>query len=268
MKFFYLKKTLLLFTIIIFVVILITVFLTVNINKKNENNNQKDEINIQITDPDECECENLDRFKEKYEFLKEQYKNKKLVALTFDDGPSEYTNLLVDELKKRNIPATFFILGSEAQKRPDTLKFAYDAGNEIAIHSFEHKQFTKLNNEELLEQISKCKNIIFEITGEKAKLIRVPYGALNKNIKNTINDNELTSVLWNVDSLDWKFKNTNNTYNYVMKKFKGNDVILMHDTFKTSIEAATLIMDTLQSKCYTFVTVSDFLKIRSDVKNN
>lgn len=268
MKILFLKKSL--FIIFIFFIILIPIIVLFSLNISNSNviNNQEnsDILDIEISPEDEYKCNDLTKFKERNEFLKEQYRNKKLVALTFDDGPSEYTTTLIDELKKRDIVATFFVLGSEVEKYPETLKFAYDTGNEIGIHSYEHKLFTKLSEEEILEQVYKTRNVIFELTSQNPELIRVPYGSLNKEIKKVLNEHELTSVLWNVDSLDWKFKNTKKTYEYVMKKFKGNDIILMHDSFKTSVEAATLIIDKLQNECYTFVTVSEFLKIKEEVK--
>ena len=267
MKVLFFKKSLFTFIVVI-ILIIITTILIFHINKSKENS--KEEINniedIAIIPPDECKCNDLEKFKQRDDFLKAQYRKKKLVALTFDDGPSEYSSILIDELKKRDVVATFFVLGSEVKKHPETLKFAYDTGNEIGIHSYEHKLFTKLSQDEILNQVSKTKNIIFELTSKNPELIRVPYGTLNKDVDKVLNTQNLTNVLWNVDSLDWRFKNTKKIYEYVMKKFKGNDIILMHDTFKTSIEAATLIIDKLQSECYTFVTVSEFLRIKEEVK--
>lgn len=268
MKVLFLKKPIFVIYFLLFLIISITVVITLSINKIDRNNTEEknSEIdNIDIDFKDYGTCNESNEFKERNEFLKEQYKNKKLVVITFDDGPSQYTTTLIDELKKRDIPATFFVLGSEVEKYPEVLKFASDTGNEIGIHSYEHKLFTKLSEEEILEQLSKTKNIIYDITGTNPTLIRVPYGSTNKQIKKILNEHELKSILWNVDSLDWKLKNTNKVYNYVIKKFKGNDIILMHDSFKTSVEAATLIIDKLQSEGYTFVTVSEFLKIKSEV---
>lgn len=268
MKIWYFKKPFFIFCVIVlFFILAISVSFCINKSSNNIKEENEEIIDIEIADPEECECNDLSKIKERNEILKEKYKQKKLIAITFDDGPSQYTKDLVDELKKRDTPATFFILGSEAIQRPDILKFAYDAGNEIGIHSYEHKLFTKLSDEEILEQVTKTKDIINDVTGNSANLIRVPYGSQNKKIKKILDDHELASVLWNVDSLDWKLKNTKRTYDYVMKKVKGNDIILMHDNFKTSVEAATLIIDTLQSKCYTFVTVSEFLSIKEMVAN-
>lgn len=272
MKVLSLKKTVIILLFTLIIIISMSVIITLKVSKtKIENNNYDgdiENIDIEIAEPDESICNDTKNKESDDEFLIEQYKNKKLVALTFDDGPSEYTSILVDELKKRNIPATFFVLGSEIEKYPDTLKFAYDAGNEIGIHSYKHTLFTKLSDEEINSQISKTKDLIFDITKSTPTLMRVPYGSTNKKIDKILSDNNLKEVLWTVDSLDWKFKNTLKTYNYVLKKFKGNDIILMHDSFKTSVNASTLIIDTLQSKCYTFVTVSKFFEIKEMIEKS
>lgn len=261
MKILSLKKAVIALVSIFILFILLSVIITFHITKKSSFNETKN-IDIDIKEENISQNNEENSTELTDEFLCSKYLEKKLVAITFDDGPSEYTKILIDELKKRNIPATFFVLGSEVEKHPDILKFSHDTGNEIAIHSFEHKLFTKLTENEILEQVSKTKNIIHEITNEDPLLIRVPYGSTNKTITKVLQLHDLTSVLWNVDSLDWKFKNTIKTYNYVMKKFKGNDIILMHDTFKTSIETATLVIDKLQSENYIFVTVSKFLYIK------
>ena len=171
-------------------------------------------------------------------------------------------------MKKRNVPVTFFILGENASKRIDTLKFQIDAGNEIGIHSYTHKLFTKLSEDEILEQINKTKEVIKKVYDKEITYIRVPYGSRNKKVDSSLEKANLTDILWNVDSRDWKFKNTAKTYNYVIKKVKGNDIILMHDTFKTSVEAAVKIVDKLLEEDYTFVTVSEFYETKNIIELN
>ena len=155
MKVLSLKKTVIILLFTLIFIISMSVIITLKISKtKIDNNNRNDvdleNIDIEIAEPDERICNDTKNKESNDEFLIEQYKNKKLVALTFDDGPSEYTSILVDELKKRNIPTTFFVLGSEIEKYPDTLKFEYDVGNEIGIHSYKHTLFTKLSDDILI----------------------------------------------------------------------------------------------------------------------
>lgn len=201
-------------------------------------------------------------------FLQQKYNEKKLIALTFDDGPSKYTHNLIDELNKRHIQVTFFVLGENIKKYPDTLKFAIDSGNEIGIHSYKHKLFTKLSTDEINEQINLTQDLITSISPIDIQYIRVPYGSINTKIQNILNNKNLVNVLWDVDSLDWKFKNKTKTYNYTLKKITGNGIILMHDTFKSSIDASLLLIDKLTAEGYVFTTVSELIEQREiDIKN-
>ena len=151
--------------------------------------------------------------------LIEAYKNKKILVLTFDDGPGQYTKYLVDELNNLGIHATFFILGTNIEKNEEIL--AYTAKTqEVAIHSYSHSLFTKLSNDEILEDISKVKNLILDITGIDTNIIRVPYGSLNSRISTLLYENNYTTIKWDVDSKDWSFRNVDKTFNYTMKQIK------------------------------------------------
>ncbi|MEG0872821.1 MAG: polysaccharide deacetylase family protein [Clostridia bacterium] len=266
MKVFLFKKSFFIYATVFFIAISIctfSIFFLINSNITNSKTiTRKTPNNIKIYEDEKNE---YDTFQKK---LTEKYKDKKLIALTFDDGPSKYTDILVDELKKRNIPATFFILGINVKGYENTLKNTFDAGNEIGVHSYVHKLFTRLKDDEILEQIEKTKIIIHESTGLSPTLIRVPYGSLSNRVEMVLEQVELKSITWNVDSLDWKFKNTDKVFNYVIKKVKGNDIILMHDTYISSINAALKIIDELTKRGYTFVTVSEFLKTKELSQKN
>lgn len=95
--------------------------------------------------------------------------------------------------------------------------------------------------------------------------IRVPYGATKKNVLDTLSLLKLKLILWDVDTLDWKFKNKDITYRYTLKKITGNNIILMHDSFKQSIDAATSLIDTLLSRGYIFVTISTFYNLKNNL---
>ena len=262
------KRFLLISFSIIFLSILITFIITHNyyINKESD-----EFVEEYISDNDKLLEENIEQSvsdEEKYmEILKEKYEEKKILVLSFDDGPSKYTHDLIDELNKRKINATFFVLGENIEKFHDTLEFEVDSGNEIGIHSYKHKLFTKLTEKEIKEQINKTKDLIYDISHIDVTLIRVPYGAINDNVKTILENESLTNVLWDVDSLDWKFKNKSKTYNYMLKKIKGNDIILMHDSFKTSVDAAIELVDKLSREGYIFVTVSTLLELRNTFIN-
>ncbi len=170
-----------------------------------------------------------------------------------------YTSYLLEELEKRNVSATFFILGSNIEGKEDVLKKTSE-NNEIALHSYSHKLFTKLSNKEILEDIEKVQNEIYNVLGIKPTVIRVPYGSLNSRISALLLENGYTSVTWDIDSKDWSFRNVNKTYNYTMKYIKGNSIILMHDIYKTSVDCSLKLIDSLKDD-YTFVTLSKFLEI-------
>lgn len=260
-----------LFLLILFIFFLFTTILTIfitHIYHKNLNNIDEfdfEEIEIEL----ENNTLHYDEDENNYiEFLQEKYNDKKLIALTFDDGPSKYTHELIDELNKRKIHVTFFVLGENIEKYPDSLKFAIDSGNEIGIHSYKHKLFTKLSTDEINEQINLTQDLIYSISPIDITYIRVPYGSINTKVENVLISNNLVNILWDVDSLDWKFKNKTKTYNYMLRKITGNDIVLMHDTFKTSISASLLLIDKLTSDGYVFVTVSELIMQRQiDIMN-
>ena len=202
----------------------------------------------------------------KKDYLISLYNEKKLLVLTFDDGPSKYTTELLDFLESTNTPATFFLLGEQAEKYPDIV-LQESLNNLVCIHSYTHKFFTKISKEEVLEQINKTSNIIQDITSITPKYIRVPYGILDDNVKETLKEVNLENVLWTVDSLDWKFKNKEQVVEYIKQNTTGNDIILMHDILQSSIDAAKEIITYYNEQGYEFVTIDEFLKIKEIVKN-
>lgn len=202
----------------------------------------------------------------KKDYLISLYNEKKLLVLTFDDGPSKYTTELLDFLESTNTPATFFLLGEQAEKYPDIV-LQESLNNLVCIHSYTHKFFTKIPKEEVLEQVNKTSNIIQDITSITPKYIRVPYGILDDNVKETLKEVNLENVLWTVDSLDWKFKNKEQVVEYIKQNTTGNDIILMHDILQSSIDAAKEIITYYNEQGYEFVTIDEFLKIKEIVKN-
>ncbi len=183
----------------------------------------------------------------------------KVVALTFDDGPSRYTNDIIDILEKNDAVATFFILGNKVKLYEDTLKRSISNGNEIGNHTFNHKWLTKLTDDEIKEQISNTQSIIEEVTGYTPLLFRPSYGSLNRRVRKDIN---LDIVLWNVDTMDWKYKSTNKIVARATNNVKDMDIILLHDTYKSTKDSLEKIITTLKDKGFTFVTVSELKEIK------
>ena len=179
------------------------------------------------------------------------------VALTFDDGPHQTcTPALLDGLKQRGVKATFFLMGENIAGKEELVQRMQADGHLIGNHSYRHIQMTKEGAEQACAEIEQTEQLIQSITGKRPEYLRPPYGAWNEQLECRVN---LTTVLWNVDSLDWKFQNTKRIVRRVEKDVKDGDIILMHDIFPTSVEAALRIVDDLQAQGYEFVTVEELL---------
>lgn len=181
----------------------------------------------------------------------------KVVALTFDDGPHEtYTARLLDGLKERGVKATFFLMGQNIEGKEDLVLRMQREGHLIGNHSYRHIRLTTAGEEAVCQAVEKTENLIENITGVRSQYLRPPYGDWNETLECRL---DLTTVFWSVDSQDWKLKNVDKIVSSVEKKVKNGDIILMHDIFSTSVEAALVLVDRLQEKGYQFVTVEELL---------
>lgn len=189
-----------------------------------------------------------------------KYKNKKLIALTFDDGPSNNTKYFIKELQKRDALVTFFVVGNRVKKYEDVLKEAYLMGNQIGSHTYSHKNLLYLNEEEITKEIEKTNEAIYNVIGTKPTIIRVPYGNINKKIRSISNMNH---ILWNVDTLDWKYKNSNRVYKEIIKHAEDGNIILLHDIFKTSVNGVLKAIDELKKQGYEFVTIDEMAYLKN-----
>ena len=181
----------------------------------------------------------------------------KVVALTFDDGPhAVYTKELLDGLKARGVEATFFLMGSSVEGNEDLIRQMEADGHLIGNHGYRHIQMTTAGIPAVRESVEKTGRIIEGITGIEPEYLRPPYGDWNEELAETM---ELTPVFWSVDSLDWKYQNAPQITKRVLKKVGDGDIILMHDIFPTSVEAALEIVDTLLAQGYTFVTADELI---------
>ena len=179
------------------------------------------------------------------------------VALTFDDGPHQTcTPALLDGLKQRGVKATFFLMGENISGKEELVRRMQEEGHLIGNHSYRHIQMTKEGAAQACAEIEQTETLIQSITGQRPEYLRPPYGAWNEQLECQVN---LTTVLWNVDSLDWKLQNTDRIVRRVEKDVKNGDIILMHDIFSTSVEAALRIVDDLQKQGYEFVTVDELM---------
>lgn len=177
------------------------------------------------------------------------------VAITFDDGPHpKYTLKLLDGLKERNVKATFFVIGENVANNPEVIKRIASEGHLIGNHTYSHVQLTCISEEKAISEINKTSELITSYTGVSLKFIRPPYGMYSDALKRETN---LTPVLWTVDPRDWSVLNTDSVVKHVLKCVKDGDIILLHDIFDTSVEAAFQIIDNLKAQGYEFVTVDE-----------
>lgn len=182
--------------------------------------------------------------------------NKPMVALTFDDGPTrKYTGAILDALQEHQASATFFILGSRANNAPDLLQRMVLEGNEIGNHTFSHKQLTTLSKVSIEEEINQTQEFIHNITNKYPNIIRPPYGSKNDAVMQCAQGKKL--VTWTIDTQDWKHRNAETIVNMVINDIEDGDIILMHDLYASSAEAAIIMIPKLQDMGFQLVTVSE-----------
>ena len=175
------------------------------------------------------------------------------VALTFDDGPSSrYTPELLDGLKERGVKASFFLVGKNIEENSDLIRRMEAEGHLIGNHTYNHVQLDKISDVSAREEILKTNNAIYEATGRYPQYMRPPYGAWKKNMEICV---EMLPVFWTIDTLDWKTQNVQAVCQVVEKEIEDGAIILMHDEYETTVNAALKIVDEYQEKGYEFVTV-------------
>lgn len=213
-------------------------------------------FNFVINEKNKLDVDNINSIKKEEKTIDI---NKPIVALTFDDGPSKYTNEILDILKDNGICATFFVLGNKVPYGQETLLKMLENGNEIGNHTYNHKWLAHLDEIEIKNQISKTQEVIFEYTRYLPKVFRPSYGDIPKKMRKEIN---LEVTLWNVDTLDWKLKNKKQIIKRATRNTKDGDIILMHDTYKRTKDALPEIINTLKKKGFQFVTISELNEIK------
>lgn len=198
-------------------------------------------------------------------------KNKKMVAITLDDGPHKtLTARAMDAFEKYGGRGTFFQLGEKMDKNPDVVKDVYERGHEVASHTYSHAQLTKLDAAKLDEEIKKTQDACFKITGSEPTLVRPPYGLKNDTVKNALNSYDLTMILWDGDTEDWRYsKNANgaqiicdNIIRDAKAKSGDGNIVLIHDIHENSVAGLEMALEKLSQDGYEFVTVSDLLKYK------
>ncbi|MGI6004837.1 MAG: polysaccharide deacetylase family protein [Christensenellales bacterium] len=186
----------------------------------------------------------------------------KVVALTFDDGPSERMPQIVRVLEEHEATGTFFIVGSMVGKKGGMIAEAYEKGFEIASHTYAHKKLSRLSQKEIRKEVTKTEDVLKEYCGQDTFLQRAPYGVIPEKVTSAL---ERQWVQWDVDPQDWKEDQTPETIaQNVMDNVKDGSVILLHDHREHTIEALEKLIPRLKEEGYRFVTVSRLIEMERE----
>lgn len=181
----------------------------------------------------------------------------KTVALTFDDGPHPvYTAELLDGLKERGVHATFFVIGENIPGNEELIARMEAEGHLIGNHTYEHVKISDMSVEDACSQVEKTSALVREITGHDTEFVRPPFGAWKTGMECSF---VMIPVLWDVDPLDWTTSDTSLVVQRVVSETEDQDIILLHDCYESSVQAALQIVDQLQAEGYEFVTVDRLL---------
>lgn len=183
-----------------------------------------------------------------------------MIALTFDDGPhQENTKRILDVLTANYSHATFFLVGTNAAKYPETVRAIAAAGCEIGNHSENHKDLTKLSDSELYQQIDGVNRTVKAATGEQTTVIRPPYGAFDDRVLGMLSE---PVVLWDLDTEDWDSRNAQTVVENVMNHVKDGDIVLMHDIYESTAEAVEILVPRLKEQGFLIVSVSEMAQYK------
>ena len=186
-----------------------------------------------------------------------------LVALTFDDGPrSSTTGPLLDGLELREVPATFFLVGSRIPGNEDLVRRMAADGHQIGLHTYDHVELRGLSRSAFDLQVGKTRALITALLGEGNYWLRPPYGLIDKQAEGWCGG---PVILWSVDPEDWKDSDTGRVVSAVVDRVSDGDIILLHDLFPSSAQAALHIVDELTARGYCFVTVEQLMQERGVV---
>ena len=185
-----------------------------------------------------------------------------MVALTFDDGPRRSTTTqLLDGLAQRKVPATFFVVGSRVKGNEELLQRMVREGHQIGMHTYSHTQLTGLSSAQIACEIQQGRQALTQALGPGDYWLRPPFGLVNSCVK-ACADSPI--ILWSVDPEDWRDSDTQRIVDHVVSNAKDGDIILLHDMYPSSVQAALEIVDRLGERGFCFVTVEQLLSREGD----
>jgi len=183
--------------------------------------------------------------------------DKPMVALTFDDGPSRFTVPIVEALEEYEAVATFYVTGNRVESNSELVLRTFNTGSEFANHSWSHPRLDNLTDERIRRELQNTNDAIEAITGVAPNNMRPPYGGHNKRVRDISAELGLSVIIWSLDPMDWLHRDSNYIYNRVMNNVKDRDIILLHDLYETTANAAVRLIPALLDRGYQLVTVSE-----------
>ncbi|PZG13278.1 polysaccharide deacetylase family protein [Nonomuraea aridisoli] len=191
----------------------------------------------------------------------------KCLALTFDDGPGEYTPTLLKTLKKAGAKATFFLVGERVEKRPKVAKQILAQGHAIGNHTYSHAALPALLDYEILDELKVNQEVIEKATGVRPKMYRPPYGQTDERVLRVADQVDLPEILWTGTTLDWSLRDTKKIKAVVLKLAQRDGVILMHDVVPQTVQVMPEILKELKKQGYHMVTVPTLMRAKGGLKS-
>ena len=189
--------------------------------------------------------------------------SKPMIALTFDDGPSaSVTGRILNALEQNGGRATFFVVGSRVQSNAASILRAYQLGCEIGNHTYGHKYISKLSADGIRSELATTNQLVANVTGVSPVLMRPPGGFYDSASLGTVGELGMSAIMWSIDTRDWQHRNAQKTIDNVLSQVKDGDIILMHDLYTASAEAAEYLIPELTRRGYQLVTVSELAAYR------
>lgn len=183
-----------------------------------------------------------------------------VVAITFDDGPrSDTTSRLLDELALREVQATFFLVGERIEGNEELIRRMAAEGHQVGVHSYSHIRLTALSRKDFDFEVHKTRAQLTGILGQDSFWLRPPYGIIDASVQ-TWADSPI--ILWSVDPEDWKDRDTQRIVGEVLGQVKDGDIILFHDIYDSSVDAAVQVVDALLDQGYCFATAEQLLALK------
>lgn len=193
--------------------------------------------------------------------------NRPMIALTFDDGPQNgVTNRILASLAANGGRATFFMVGNRVPSRSPLVQQMAAQGCEVANHTYDHKYLTSLGHDGILSQVGSTNQVIANASGVTPTLVRPCGGYYNASALNSLGTMGMPAIMWSIDTRDWKTRNAQSTINAVVGKVRDGDIVLMHDLYGATADAAEVIIPTLTAQGYQLVTVSELAAYRGGMQ--